>query len=270
MAANEFELRRWSDEHWFAVWPRRERLTDVISPFLFDAASFRRGERVLDVGCGGAKTSLAAAQAVGEEGTVVGADLSAPLIRLARQRAVAADARNVSFRILDVQTDMIEGEPFDVAISQFGVMFFDEPITAFRNIRAHLKSGGRLAFVCWLRVEYNPWFLGEALAEFVPPPPAHAPGKSPTGPFSLADAVNTAHILQEAGFDQIVRTEHQIEVELPEDSVVDEAHLRFMGIPEDELAAAREAVDTHLQPFRLSGGLARFPLAFQLFEAESH
>ena len=107
------------------------------------------GERVLDVGCGGGRTSLAAGEAVGMAGYVVGADISEPLRALADRRAQEAGAKNVSFRQVDMQTDTVPGGPFDVALSQFGVMFFDEPVTAFGNIRAHLKPGGRLAFACW-------------------------------------------------------------------------------------------------------------------------
>src|SRR2546430_3266911 len=46
----------------------------------------RPGERVLEVGSGGGKAALAAADAIGSTGAVVGADLSAPLNRLAEQR----------------------------------------------------------------------------------------------------------------------------------------------------------------------------------------
>jgi ubiquinone/menaquinone biosynthesis C-methylase UbiE len=269
MGANEFEQRRWNDERWVAVWPKRERLTDAISEYLLDAAALRLGERVLDIGCGGGKTSMAAARLVGGEGAVVGADLSVPLSELAERRAAEAGVDNVDFRVLDVQTDTIEGGPFDVAISQFGVMFFDEPITAFRNIRAHLKPGGRIAFACWQSMERNPWFFATAVAEFAPPPPTPAPGKSPTGPFALADPDTATHILQSAGFANVRRTAHQIEVEVPEDSVVDEAQLRFVGIPEDKLAAAQAAVDAHMQQFKLENGLSRFPLAYQLLQADN-
>jgi ubiquinone/menaquinone biosynthesis C-methylase UbiE len=267
VGANEFERRRWNDEGWAALWPRRERLTDKVTEYLLAALALRAGERVLEVGSGGGKTALAAAEAVGGKGAVVGADLSAPLNRLAEQRVSEAGAGNVTCCLADVQTDTVEGGPCDAAMSQFGVMFFDEPVMAFRNIRAHLKPGGRIAFACWQAIEANPWFFASAVAEFAPPPPAPAPGKSPTGPFALADPDTATHILQSAGFADIRRTAHQIEVEVPEDSVVDEAQLRFVGIPEDKLAAAQAAVDAHMQQFKLESGLSRFPLAFQLFQA---
>ena len=84
-----------------------------------------------------------------------------------------------------------------------------------------------------------------------------------------ADPDTATQILQSAGFANVRRTAHQIEVEVPEDSVVDEAQLRFVGIPEDKLAAAQAAVDAHMQQFKLENGLSRFPLAFQLLEADN-
>ncbi len=263
---NEAERRRWNDEHWAAVWPRRERLTDAVTAFLLDAADLRPRERVLDVGCGGGRTSLAAGRAVGSEGAVVGADVSAPLNALASRRASEAGAENVTFCVVDMQTDTVEGGPFDVALSQFGVMFFDEPDTAFANIRAHLGPGGRMAFVCWQAGEKNPWFFAAAIADHLPPPPTAAPGKSPTGPFALADPARTTDILESAGFVEVRSTAHELTVEVPRDAVVDDAQLKFMGVPTDKLAIAQASVTKYMQQFVLTPTVSRFPLAFQVFQ----
>jgi ubiquinone/menaquinone biosynthesis C-methylase UbiE len=263
---NEVERQRWNDERWAALWPKRERLTDAVTPFVLDAAGLGPGERVLDVGCGGGKASLAAARAVGANGAVVGADLSTPLSALASRRAGQAGAGNVTFCVVDMQSDTVDGGPFDVALSQFGVMFFDEPVTAFANIRRHLKPGGRIVFVCWQAGERNPWFFASAIADLLPPPPP-APGKSPTGPFSLGDTAQTASILRSAGFLEVRSTDYELAVEAPQDSIVDDAQLAFMGVPVDKLAIARTAVDRHMQQFVLSPVLSRFPLAFQVFQA---
>ena len=267
MEANAVERRRWTDEAWVLLWPKRERLSDAVTPFVLDAAALRAGERVLDVGCGGGKTSLAAARAVGAEGAVVGADLSAPLSSLAERRAGEAGVENVTFHVVDMQADAVAGGPFDVALSQFGVMFFDEPVTAFRNIRAHLRPGGRIAFACWQAAEKNPWLFAPAVAELLPPPPTPAPGKSPTGPFALGDPEHTAGILRSAGFRDIRRTPYELAVEAPQDSVVDDSQLEAMGVPADKLPAAWTAVDEYMRQFVLSPLLSRFPLAFQIFEA---
>jgi hypothetical protein len=146
-------------------------------------------------------------------------------------------------------------------------MFFDEPITAFGNVRAHLKPGGRIAFVCWQSGERNPWFFAPAIAALLPPPGAPAPGKAPTGPFALADPEQTSGILRSAGFLDVRRTAHELAVDVPQDSVVDEAQLAFMGVPDDKLAIAQAAVAEHMAQFALSPTLSRFPLAFQVFQA---
>ena len=200
MASNDAERQRWNDHDWTAHWPKRERFTETVTPLLLDALKLKPGERVLEIGSGGGIATLAAAKMIGTQGVAVGADISGPLAALASRRAAEAGASNISFVVKDAQTDRIPGAPFDVAMSQFGVMFFDEPVTAFANIRHHLVAGGRLGFACWQAAAKNPWFFGPALADIVPPPPLPMPGKSSTGPFTLADANRVREILEGAGF----------------------------------------------------------------------
>ena len=264
---NRFERTRWNDDRWTAAWPKRERLTGRVTSYLLEAIAPRPGEAVLDVGCGGGRTTIALAEAVGERGRVVGADISAQLAALARERAARAGVGNVRFEVLDVQTDPVPGAPFDAAASQFGVMFFEDPVAAFANVRAHLAPGGRLVFACWQELERNPWFFGPAVAEFVPPPPELAPGAHPTGAFALADAQETRAILERAGFGSITRDAHELEVDVPQDAVFDDSQLVLMGIAEADRAAAKSAAVNYLSRFAIGGGLMRFPLAFQLFGA---
>ena len=229
--------------------------------------ALQAGERVLDVGCGGGGTCIAGAEAVGPDGNVVGVDVSIALIELARRRAAEAGTANVSFLVADAQSDHIEGGPFDVAASQFGVMFFDEPVTAFTNIRAHLRSGGRLAFVCWQSLEHNPWHVSTALRSFVPPTTPPAAGKSPVGPFVFGDAAHARAILDASGFADIGHDAYEITVDGPASAVADDWQLEFLGVPTAKLKEARAAVDDHLARFRLGPDLYRFPLAFIAFGA---
>jgi SAM-dependent methyltransferase len=268
VATNELERRRWNDERWARLWPRREALTDAVTSYVLGAAALTPGARVLDVGCGGGKLSLAAARLVGHEGAVAGADLSEPLLALSRRRAEEAGPRNVVFVHVDMQVDAVPGAPFDVAVSQFGVMFFDEPVVAFSNIAAHLVPGGRLAFACWQPIELNAWMFSPAIAEFVPPPPPPAPGKSPTGPFSLADTAHTTEILEAAGFQDVRDARHELSVDVPQDAIYDADQLAIYGIPVEQRPAAGAAVEAYLQRFVIGEGLSRFPLAFQVFAAQ--
>ena len=264
---NPVERRRWNDDRWVAIWPKREVFTDAVTPRLFDTLALAPGERVVDIGCGGGKTAIEAGRRVGASGSVVGADHSAPLVGLARQRALAAGAANVTFEVVDMQHDRLAGAPFDVVMSQFGVMFFDEPATAFTNIAAHLRPGGRMSFACWQPVERNPWFFALALAPFLTPPPPPGPGKSPTGPFALGDHERTAEILRAAGFSAIERTPIEVTIDVPESAIVDDDQLEFMGVAESAMPAARQAIDDHMSRFRLSPDLSRFPLSLQIFQA---
>jgi len=64
MEPNATERARWNDDGWTTAWPKREVLTDSVTPLLLDALALRPGERALDVGCGGGKAAIAAARRV--------------------------------------------------------------------------------------------------------------------------------------------------------------------------------------------------------------
>jgi SAM-dependent methyltransferase len=240
-----------------------------VTPRLLAAALIRPGESVLDIGAGGGKTTLAAAAAALPGGKAVGADISEGMVRLAQGRATEAKSKNATFTVADVQADKISGGPFDVAISQFGVMFFSQPMVAFANIRGHLKKGGRLAFACWQPMDRNTWFTGSAIGPFVPPPPPPAPGASPTGPFAFGDPRHVRRILAEAGFSDVSRTPKRIVVRVPSDALIDDAMLRFLNVPEERMKEATAAVERHIDRFRLPSGLCRFELNVQLFTARN-
>jgi SAM-dependent methyltransferase len=194
-------------------------------------------------------------------------DISAPLIELARRRADVQGLTNASFVVADVQQEPVPGAPFDAAISQFAVMFFDEPVTAFSNIRRQLVGGGRLGFACWQAPDQNAWFPGRALAGIVPPPPPPEPGKSPTHPFSLADPHQTTGILEASGWREVSATQHELVVAVDRDAIVDDEALGFFGVPPDALGAAWEGVERQLAPITRADGRIDAPLAFHIFTA---
>jgi SAM-dependent methyltransferase len=265
--ANEKEAKRWNDDQWVAVWPKRERLTDALTPHVVAAAAVERGQRVCDIGCGGGGQTIALARAVGPTGTVVGFDLSAPLLKLAQSRAAEAGVANVEFVVRDVQTGGLGPEPFDLAVSQLGVMFFDEPLAAFGAIRAGLSAGGRFVFACWQEVEHNPWHIGTTMRPFVAPRPLPAPGKSPVGPFSLGDDEYVRDVLGGAGFGAVESTGLELTVRAPADAVVDPALFRSMGVAPERLDDVGVAIDRHLERFVVGEDEYDYPVAFRIYEA---
>src|SRR5688572_10172057 len=112
------------------------------------AAGVGPQDRVLDSGCGaGQSTRDAARAAVG--GRALGIDVSARMLEIARERAVAEGLANVAFEQGDAQGHPFADNHFDVAISRFGTMFFAEPVPAFTNIARALRPGARLVMLVW-------------------------------------------------------------------------------------------------------------------------
>jgi SAM-dependent methyltransferase len=203
--ANDDQVAYWNavaGETWVAM---QDRLDGVIEPLgarAIAALAPAPGERVIDVGCGCGQTSLALAAAVGPTGAMLGADVSRPMLAVARRRA--ADLPQASFIEADAQTHAFAPGGFDAVFSRFGVMFFADPTAAFANLRRALRSGGRLAFVCWRAFAENAWMLtpmAAALQHLPEPPPP--PDPLAPGPFAFADAERLRGILAGAGFAQI-------------------------------------------------------------------
>jgi SAM-dependent methyltransferase len=265
--SNEKESKRWNDDRWVAAWPKRERLTEALTPHLMSVVAAQPGQRVCDIGCGGGAQTIALSEAVAPTGQVVGFDISGPLVELAQERATHSGADNVDFVVADVQTEGLGSQPFDLATSQLGVMFFDEPVAAFGAIRAGLRPSGRLVFACWQGVEQNPWHTGTALRPFVPPPKLPAPGKSPVGPFSLGDDEYARDVLGGAGFSDVESTEVELTVRAPASAVVDRSLFGFMGVPAERMGEAGAAIDAHLARFAIGDEVYEYPLAFRVYEA---
>jgi SAM-dependent methyltransferase len=158
--------------------------------------------RVLDVGCGTGATTLAIAQRLEESGEALGVDLSAPMIAAARARA-ARTGSPARFLCGDAQRHAFEAERYDLVISRFGVMFFDDAIAAFGNLRRAAKSGALLRFIVWRSPEENPFMTAaeRAAAPLVPELPARRPDAP--GAFSFADRQVVQAVLQASGWGAI-------------------------------------------------------------------
>ena len=166
-----------------------------------------RGECLLDVGCGCGHTTLELAHRVGTSGSILGIDISAPMLEVAAARQVPASSGRITFQQADAQVAILGAESVDAIFSRFGVMFFSNPVAAFSNLRGTLIPGGRLAFVCWRPMESNPW-MAEPMNAARPYMAAREP-MDPTapGPFAFADAALVRAILERAGFQEVATTQ---------------------------------------------------------------
>jgi SAM-dependent methyltransferase len=134
---------------------------------------------------------------------VLGIDISTPMLERARERAASEADLSIDLQNRDAATHRFEPQSYDRVFSRFGVMFFTDPAAAFENIRAALKPGGRLAFVCWQPLDLNPWMattIAVASQDVERPDP---PGPDDPGPFAFRDPDRVKAILSEAGFTNI-------------------------------------------------------------------
>jgi SAM-dependent methyltransferase len=167
------------------------------------------GDRVLDVGCGFGDTAQRLAQLVGPSGAVLGVDIAPRFVEQACAEAEVAGVGNVGFEVRDVQLTTFD-DSFDYVFSRFGTMFFDNPVPAFRNVRAAMSDNAALCVVVWRRKIDNPWLhVAESVVKplLEEPEDTDEPRCGP-GPFSMADADTTSAQLCSAGFREITLRRH--------------------------------------------------------------
>jgi SAM-dependent methyltransferase len=168
---------------------------------LLDAQIVERTDRVLDIGCGTGASTRDVAR-IAADGHATGIDLSTRMLDLARRQAAEEGLDNAHFVKADAQVHPFEPDAYDVAISSFGVMFFNDPVAAFTNIGQGLRPGGRLAVLAWRTLAENEWLVSLraalAVGRELPLPPPDAPT-----PFSLAEPERVHRIMGSAGFEAI-------------------------------------------------------------------
>lgn len=203
---NAAQIEHWNGDggaRWLANLDRVQYQLAPLGRMAMDRAGFRPGERVLDVGCGTGDTTFEIAARVGPEGAVIGIDVSLPLLAFAREALGKRGARNVSFLEADAQSASFPAGGADCVFSRFGVMFFADPVAAFRNLHGALGPDGRLAFVCWRAAAENEWITLPMKAASRHLPPLPPPDPNAPGQFAFADPDRVRAILTEAGFREV-------------------------------------------------------------------
>jgi SAM-dependent methyltransferase len=243
-----------------ALWIREAARWDgtggAFGEAMLAAIRLRRGEQVLDVGCGTGATTLAAGAQVGPAGRAMGVDISAPIIELARRRG--SGVANVEFIEGDAQDHPFGDGRFDAVISRFGTMFFADPAAAFANLQRALRPKGRLAIVCWADPRTAEWtaVAGRvALEHFGRPPDLGAPGAP--GPYAFADGDHLRNVLASAGF-AAVKVEAIVRTMRMGDDLADvvgfvtsleQTKQLFAGEPAERVSAVVDALRTGFAPF---------------------
>jgi SAM-dependent methyltransferase len=246
---------------WVAEAERFDDMLGSIGRRLQDALDLEPGERVLDVGCGSGAMSLEAARAVGPDGWVTGLDLSAPMLSVTRRRAEEQHV-DIDFLPGDAQTISFE-QPFNVVISRFGVMFFEDLEAAFSNLAQATCPSGRLCFVCWQEMFANKWIAVPAMAMLAHVGIPELPEPGTPSPFTLADPARTRALLESAGWSDVSVAEHHDQMRIgsdPEDVAAfmlsDERGRRLVeGNDPEAVEAGTEAALEALRPYTTPRGV---------------
>jgi len=274
-AANQAQAELWNNQaghNWVEQNAMLDRLFAPFEPPLVEAVRKYGASQVLDVGCGAGATTFAVARSLEGQGRCTGADLSAPLINLARRRAVELDADNTDFVVADAQTQAFEPAGFDAVISRFGVMFFDNPVAAFANLRRAARPDAGLACIVWRSAGENPFMTAaeRAAAPLLPDAPPRDPAAP--GQFAFGDPDRVAGILSAAGWRGVDLQPLDVACAMPAEDLETYAvrmgpvSLALPSLEADHRQAVIEAVRRGFAPF-VSDGMARFTAACWMMRA---
>lgn len=240
---DEQSQQQWSGaagRGWVEAQAVLDRMFQPFEDLLLEAVLAEGKARVLDVGCGAGGTTRAVARRLGPGGRCVGVDISEPLTAAARARA-DREGSPATFLLADAQRHAFEPGSFDVLMSRFGVMFFDDPAAAFANLRRATAGGAALRVVAWRSAAENPFMTAaeRAAAPLLPDLPERRPDAP--GQFAFADPRRVRGILEEGGWAGIDIRPVDVRCTLPEAALV--PHLTRVG----PVASALHAADAEVR-----------------------
>lgn len=183
---------------WANHWQQTDRSFTGLTDRLLACASAQPIRQALDVGCGAGEVSLALGRGHGGA-EIVGLDVSEDLVSVARERG--SRLANVRFELGDAAIWKAPEFQPDLIVSRHGVMFFDDPVGAFRHLAEISRRDARLVFSCFRNRADNSW--AERVLSLLPVGLVPDPNPFEPGPFAFADPGRVKRILSEAGWADI-------------------------------------------------------------------
>ena len=187
-----------AEETWQAYDRMEARLTAPLSERMLDLARVGPGMRILDLATGRGEPAIPAAHRVGPGGSVLGIDISASMLAMARQRADQQGVTNLDLRAMDAAS--LEGIPsahFHSTLVRWGLMYVDSPVAALAGARRAMVPEGVLVAAVLAEPERCSYFSlpRRVLEKYRPLPPIDP--ASP-GPFRYADVERLREDLERA------------------------------------------------------------------------
>ena len=257
---------------WAQLWEHTDQGLQGLSSHLLSASlegSPKDGFRAFEVGCGAGSTAIALADAR-PDASIVACDISPALVRVAQSRT--ADRPNIEIVLGDAEAVAGERGPFDLIYSRHGVMFFPDPVQAFRHLRDSASPGASIVFSCFQQWQSNPLaseLAAAAAGQTVPPP-----GRAPSG-FAFADPDYVMQILTSAGwsdarpravnFNYVAGT---VESAMTMMTRIGPAASVLASLPDDQREDARERMQRVLEA-HFDGTAVSFPAAAWIWSAKA-
>jgi|GEM_PF-2131854 len=259
--------KRSGEDIWREYDAMEQRLSAPLSERMLDLAALRPGMNVLDIATGRGEPAIRASRRVHPHGIVSGFDVDHSMLGLARERADREGVTNLELAISNFQTlDGIPENHFNVALARWGLMYFQEPVQALKNVHAALVQGGPLVAAVWTDPEDAAFYqLPRVAASKVTSVPEI--NYDVAGTFYYSDLKKFASDLEVAGF--LVSHSEVVSVDVMETSsdaeliawgrtfgmsnLLDQLSLRDLDIWAQELIQLAEPYRTKEGRIRISG-----------------
>ena len=216
MNSNEEQRDYWTNSAgklWVKDKVEKDNMLEPLGNYALSKFNIIEGMNVLDIGCGTGITTTQIAKKINNIGYVSGLDFSETMINEAIKYSEKLGIKNINFAVKDIQNEELKILEYDAAFSRFGVMFFSNPIMAFKNIYSALKKNGILTFICWQSQKENPWYNSglEIVKKYIDVP---LPKEKSPGPFAYADKSYIHNILTNSGYKDIEFYSYEKDIEL--------------------------------------------------------